>query len=189
MAQKAKLDILDIPLDKVPQPEKPPADLPGKEVPAAPPKRAWHKNRLVLAGGLGALAALLTAAGLFLWHLQGPREPSGKAALVAAGVPAASVSNAAVLQEFYLDVRDAAGKPRLAVVGVVLEPADPAALPDMNRADVRKAVHAILSGKTAEGLRAPKEREALRKEVAEGVNQALGRAVVRAAWFSDLNVW
>jgi flagellar basal body-associated protein FliL len=188
MAQKAKLDILDIPLGNPTRPEGSPGPFSGDRKPEGA-ERSWYKNWRVLAGGLGGLAVLTAAVAWFLWSPFDQRTPPGKAALIAAGVPASAAATATAVEDFYVDVPDASGKPRLAVVSLVLDPVDPGVLPQMNGTEVRKTVHAILSGKTAEALRAPREREGLRKEIAGGINQVLKREAVRTVWFSDLNVW
>jgi len=188
MVQKAKLDILDIPLGSPAQPEGAPGPVPGDKQPDGA-KRTRYQTRRVLAGGLGGLIVLTAVLAVVLWSRFDLRTPPGKAALVAAGVPASSVATASAVEDFYVDVLDTSGKPRLAVVGIVLDPVEPGTLPQMNGTEVRKTVHAILSAKTAEALRAPREREGLRKEIAGGINQVLKREAVRTVWFSDLNVW
>jgi flagellar basal body-associated protein FliL len=188
MAQKAKLDILDIPLGNPTQPEGPPGPVSQDKEPEGA-KRNGHRDRRMLVGGLGAVAVLTAVVAWVLWSPFDQRMPPGKAALIAAGVPASSAATASAVEDFYVDVLDASGKPRLAVVSLVLDPVDPRVLPQMNGTEVRKTVHAILSGKTAEALRAPREREGLRKEIAGSINQVLKREAVRTVWFSDLNVW
>jgi len=193
MAQKAKLDILDIPLPGDASGEKgPPAKGDGGKPEAAPDsaKPPWYRRRVVWAGAAaGLLAAALVAVSLVLWERPDRRHRPDPAILAASGVPASSAANVATVEEFYVDLKDASGKPRLAVVGLVLEPADGKFRPEMNGPDVRKAVHALLSGKTAEELRRSAEREKLRKEIVSGINLALKKEAVRTVWFSDLNVW
>jgi hypothetical protein len=94
-------------------------------------------------------------------------------------MPAGASEAASLVEEYYVDVKDASGLPRLAVVNLALDPADRKVLPEMNGTDVRRAVHAILSSKTAEVLRTPKEREDLRKEVTAAINQVLKREAVK----------
>ncbi|GEM_PF-1775484 len=188
--QKAKLDILDIPLDSDFALETPPAPDSGGDPKPEASKRPWYRNRWVVAGGIGTgLLGILAAAVLLIWNpLDRGRQP-GTTVSSAVRMPAGASAAASLVEEFYVDVKDASGAPKLAVVNLALDPADRKVLPEMNGPDVRKAIHAILSAKTAEVLRAPKDREDLRKEITAGINQVLKRDAVRTVWFSDLNVW
>lgn len=186
--QKAKLDILDIPLDSSPVVENPPPDDAGAKVPEKA-KRAWFRDRRVIAGGIGiGVLGILAAAVLLFWSPMG-RQPTGNVVPINARIPAEASAAASLVEEFYVDVKDASGTPRLAVVNVALDPVDRKVLPEMNGMDVRRTIHTILSAKTAEVLKTPKERETLRKEITEGINQVLKREAVKTVWFSDLNVW
>ncbi|NPU84743.1 MAG: hypothetical protein HPY65_09670 [Syntrophaceae bacterium] len=191
--QKAKLDILDLPLDKsllmedLPPP--PPGDAGDGNVPEKQ-KRAWFRDRRVLAGGIGvAVLGILAAAVLLIWNPMARNKTPGTAVPVTVRIPAGASEAAALVEEFYVDIKDASGTPRLAVVNIALDPVDRKVLPEMNGLDVRREVHAILSAKTAEVLRTPRERENIRKEITGAINQVLKREAVKTVWFSDLNVW
>lgn len=188
--QKAKLDILDIPLDKDFALEPPPPPDSGGDPKPEKVKRPWYRNRWVIAGGIGTgFLGILAAAVLFVWNPAERSRPPGAAVSSSVRMPAGASEAASLVEEYYVDVKDASGLPRLAVVNLALDPADRKVLPEMNGTDVRRAVHAILSSKTAEVLRTPKEREDLRKEVTAAINQVLKREAVKTVWFSDLNVW
>ncbi len=187
--QKAKLDILDIPLDNLPSVNDPPADEAGERKPEKR-KGPWFRNRWVMAGGIGiGILGILAAAVLIIWNPLGRQERPGSAVPRTIVIPAGASAAASLVEEFYVDVKDASGSPRLAVVNIALDPSDGKILPEMNGTDVRMAIHTILSAKTAEVLKTSRERESLRKEITEGINRILKREAVKTVWFSDLNVW
>jgi hypothetical protein len=73
--QKAKLDILDIPLDKDFALE-PPRPRIRRRPETEKVKRPWYRNRWVIAGGIGTgFLGILAAAVLFVWN---PRNGAGR---------------------------------------------------------------------------------------------------------------
>ncbi len=67
--QKAKLGILDIPLDKDFALEPPPPPDSGGDPKPEKVKRPWYRNRWVIAGGIGTgFLGILAAAVLFVWN-------------------------------------------------------------------------------------------------------------------------
>ncbi|MFA6411441.1 MAG: flagellar basal body-associated FliL family protein [Syntrophales bacterium] len=185
MAQKAQIDILDLPLiegdevltditDFTVDGEKP---QPHTEVKKKTAKKLYWIGSLAI---ITFITAVIT--GYFIWFHQGGEK---NMAPVAATVAPGQKSFMAVMDDFNVDVKDDKGNKRLLSCGFLLEMApheDGKSLE--GKIEIRKLIFDTLHKRTVSDLIRNDEKKEIKKEITDGVNRLLGAEKVKEIYIT-----
>jgi len=184
MAQKAQIDILDLPLvegDEVPRDirdfsvdnEKPTLG----EVKKKTSKKLYWVTSLAIITVIMALIA-----GYFIWFHKS--EKRTMVPVVATGTPGQK-SFTAVLDDFNVDVKDDKGNIRLLSCGFLLEMAPHEDGKTLEaKLEIRKLIFDTLHKRRVSDLMRNDEKKEIKKEITDGVNRMLGAEKVKETYIT-----
>jgi flagellar basal body-associated protein FliL len=197
MAKKAKLDILEVSIDKkdddIPSPEREP-DKAEEAVPVELLNRersitkikAWlrmHLLRLILVSFL-LIGSIISAIIWYVWESEKPVavEPPRPAL---SEIPQTVKGGIVYLEGFAVDQKDGKGEFRIAFCDIAIELGKREMDKDLgDRVDVRNVIYTVLKSKKAEEGLLVEKRNLLKAEIKGDLNRLLGEDVVSQVYFT-----
>jgi flagellar basal body-associated protein FliL len=180
MAQKAQIDILDLPLiegDGVPTDITVDSEPPLAEVKKKNPKKLYWIASLAI-----ITVVMVVSAGYYTWLHQGGRKTMTP--VVATGTPGQK-SFMAVMDDFNVDVKDDKGNKRLLSCGFLLEMAPHEDGKSIEgKLEIRKLIFETLHKRTASDLFRNDEKKEIKKEIMDGVNRLLGAERIKEIYIT-----
>jgi flagellar basal body-associated protein FliL len=196
MVRKAKLDILDVPID-VDMEAPPEADGPSEEGQEGLPdgqKTAvplWERLkgliRRFLVWIIAAVFFIAAAAGLTIWIFYEPAAPvPAKKPGEATAAPAMTkTGNIAFFSGFVIDLKDEKSNTRIVLCDVALELSGPRDIGAIEgRIDARNAIYGLLKNKRPQELLISAGRDRLKEDLKKELNRFFGEDLVKDVYFS-----
>ncbi len=201
--KKARLDLLEqIPdIDLAgPEPQRPPEDGEGETEATPSLPRRWAWNKILLIGAPVALVLAGVATALIYFLLAGPVPPEVTPVAKIEPPPAQEeilppetavvsvpvVSEIAYLGDFMIDVKDHQGKSHILLfdLALFLSP-DHAAKSIEEDFEIRNIIFKTAKGRNAPAIKTLEARRKLKMDLADALNQKLGKGAVKKIYFTN----